>query len=424
MKIVATPRVAVASVSSGMRVFVHGCAATPTVLLDALYDRRDALKEVELIHIHLEGEIPHGREGFLKSFRAVNLFVGRNVRQALNFSEIDYLPCFLSEMPTLFRENIRPIDVALLHVSPPDEHGYCSLGTSVDIARAAVDTAQVVVAQINPRMPRVHGGGFVHVDAIDFGVEVDLPLPEQKEYAMTEVERAIGAHVATLVENGSTIQTGIGTIPNAVMEALMHHKDLGVHTEVWTDPLLPLLETGVITNAKKVVHPGKTVSSFLMGTNKLYSFIDDNPDVVQFDISFVNCPEIIGKNQRVVAINSAVEVDLTGQVCADSVGSKIISGVGGQIDFMRGASLSEGGKSIIAVASRTSRGEKKLVATLKKGAGVVTTRAHTHFVVTEYGIADLFGKTLGERAKALIGIAHPDDRESLEQEWYEIVRCM
>lgn len=410
---------AVACISSGQRIFVHGGAATPLALLDALYERRGQLENVELIHLHLMGDIPHNREDFKKSFKVASLFVGPNLRQSLDYDSIDYLPYFLSEMPQLFRQKKRPVDVALIHVSPPDNHGFCTLGTSVDIARAAVDTAPVIIAQINPNMPRVHGDGFIHINKINYAVEVDTPILEEKPSIVTELELNIGKHVASLIDDGAALQIGIGKIPNAVIGQLVHHKNLGIHTEVWSDALLPLIETGVINNSQKSIHPGKTVSTFAIGTRKLYDFIHDNPAVVQLDVAYTNNPEIIGRNARVTAINSAVEIDLTGQVCADSIGPHIISGVGGQIDFVRGAFLSKEGKAIIAMPSRTYKGESKIVSFLKKGAGVVTTRGHVHYIVTEYGSAYLHGKTLGERAKALINIAHPEDRIKLEKEWVE-----
>lgn len=417
-----SPQEAVKYVSSGQRLFVHGGAATPLVLLDALYERAEELENVELIHLHLEGNVPHGRENFKKSFKAANLFVGPNVRESLDYERIDYLPYFLSEMPQLFRQKKRALDVALIHVSPPDKHGFCTLGTSVDIARAAVDTAPLIIAQINPNMPRVHGDGFVHVSKINYAVEVNTPILEGKPSAITELEINIGKYVASLIDDGAALQIGIGKIPSAVASQLLHHKNLGLHTEVWSDALLPLIETGVINNSKKSIHPGKSVSTFAIGTRKLYDFIHDNPSVAQLDVAYTNNPEIIGRNPKVVAINSAVEIDLTGQVCADSIGPRIISGVGGQIDFMRGAAISKEGKSIIALSSRTHKGESKIVSFLKRGAGIVTTRGHVHYVVTEYGIADLYGKTIGERAAALINIAHPDDRAKLEQDWGEYKR--
>jgi acyl-CoA hydrolase len=369
------------------------------------------------------GDVPHGRKEFKKSFRVANLFVGPNVRKVLDFDHIDYLPCFLSEMPQLFRQGIRPVDVALIHVSPPDQHGYCTLGTSVDVARAAVDTAHTVIAQINKQMPRIHGDGYVHISKFDRYVEIDVPMLEEEPPSIADIDVKIGKYIASLIDDGATLQTGIGKIPSAVLQELIHHKNLGIHTEMWSDTFLPLIHSGVVNNSKKIIHPGKIVSAFTIGTRKLYDFLHDNPTVVQLDVAFVNKPDIIGRNPKVVAINSAVEIDLTGQICSDSIGPHIISGVGGQIDYMRGASLSEGGKAIIAIHSRTSRGESKIVGALKNGAGIVTTRGHAHYVVTEYGIADLHGKTLGERAKALINLAHPDDRTALEKEWFDHTQC-
>lgn len=405
---------AIALIESGQRVFVHGGAATPRVLLEALVARAPQLHDVELIHLHTEGEASWADPAMRPHFRVANLFVGGNMRGRLG-PGVDYLPCFLSEIPALFRSRRRKLDVALLHLSPPDRHGFCTLGTSVDVAKAAVEVADVLIAQVNPAMPRVHGDGFVHIDALDAWVEVFAPLPEHPVPVLDESALAIGRHVASLIEDGSTLQMGIGAIPDAALGALSGHRHLGIHTEMWSDGALALLECGVVDNSQKRVHPGKTVSGFVMGTRRVFDFIDDNPAVVQLDIAYVNSPHVIARNPRVVAINSAVEVDLTGQVCADSIGPRIISGVGGQMDFMRGAALSEGGKPIIALPSRTHRGEPRIVPTLKPGAGVVTTRSHVHYVVTEHGIADLYGKTLSERARALIEIAHPADRESLER---------
>ncbi|MFZ9887076.1 MAG: acetyl-CoA hydrolase/transferase family protein [Myxococcota bacterium] len=405
---------AISLVQSGQRVFVHGGAATPRALLEALVADAARLHDVELIHLHTEGEASWADPAVRPHLSVANLFVGGNMRGRLG-PGVDYLPCFLSEIPALFRSGRRKIDVALLHLSPPDRHGFCTLGTSVDVAKAAVEVADVLIAQINPAMPRVHGDGFVHIDELDAWVEVETPLPEHAPPVLDEAALAIGRHVASLVEDGSTLQMGIGAIPDAALAALSGHRHLGIHTEMWSDGALALLESGVVDNSQKRVHPGKTVSGFVMGTRRVFDFIDDNPAVVQLDIAYVNSPHVIARNPRVVAINSAVEVDLSGQVCADSIGPRIISGVGGQMDFMRGAALSEGGKPIIALPARTHRGEPRLVPTLKPGAGVVTTRSHVHYVVTEHGIADLYGKTLSERARSLIDIAHPDDREALER---------
>lgn len=400
-------------IQSHHRVFVHGAAATPTVLLKALVEEAPRLAGVELIHLHTEGECKYAHPSLSQSFRVANLFVGANMRSYLDGENVDYLPCFLSEIPSLFRSRRRPIQVALLHLSPPDQHGYCTLGTSVDVARAAVDVADILIAQINRQMPRVHGDGFVHIDQLDAYVEVDVPLPQSLPRALSDIDEAIGRHVASLIEDGSCLQVGIGSIPDAVLAQLNQHKNLGIHSEMWSDGVLSLIKSGVVTNSMKTVHPGKTISAFVMGSQNVYDYINDNPSVVQLPSDYVNNPNVICRNKKTVAINSAVEVDLTGQVCADSVGRRIISGVGGQMDFMRGAALSEGGKPIIALPSRTKEGKPRIVRFLKSGAGVVTTRAHVHYIVTEYGIADVYGKTLYEREQALIEIAHPEDREML-----------
>ncbi len=411
---------AVQNIQSNQRVFVHGGAATPNVLLDALVERAPNLENVELIHLHTEGALRYGDPEFSKSFRVVNLFVGANARSSLDFGSRDYLPCFLSEIPSLFRTKARRIDVALLHLSPPDKHGFCSLGVSVDVARAAFESADVVIAQINAQMPRVHGDGFIHMDDIDRYVEVDIPIFATEEMSIEPTADLIGRNVASLIEDGACLQIGIGAIPNAVLNALGDRRHLGVHSEMWSDGVLGLIQCGAIDNSMKTVHRGKTVSGFIIGSRAVYDFIDDNPSVIQLGIDYVNNPEIIRRNSKVVAINSAISVDLTGQVCADSVGSRIISGVGGQMDFMRGAALSEGGRPIIAMTSRTKRGLSRIVPTLLQGSGVVTTRAHVHYVVTEYGIADLYGKTLGERARELTRIAHPEVREWLESQWWKL----
>jgi acyl-CoA hydrolase len=419
MQVVSSALKAVSCIQSGQRVFIHGGAATPLILLHALYERKEHLRNVELIHIHLEGAIPHKNKDFIKSFRSASLFVGSNLRSSLNYEEIDYIPIFLSEIPTFFRQKKRPLDVAIIHVSPPDEHGFCSLGTSVDVAKAAVESCSMIIAQINRQMPRVFGDGLIHIDQITYGFHIDEPIFTAEPICFGDKEKKIGQHVASLIDDGATLQTGIGKIPSAVMHELTHFKNLGVHTEIWSDPMLPLIESGVINNTQKMIHPGKVVSSFIIGSKRLYDFVHNNPSIVNLDVGFTNNPEIIGKNPKVTAINSAIEIDLTGQICADSIGTHILSGVGGQIDYMRGASLSDKGKSIIAISSQTDRGQSKIVSTLKKGAGVVTTRAHIHYVVTEYGVAELYGKTLGERAKALIKIAHPNDRDELTKQWKE-----
>lgn len=410
-----TAEEAVAIIQSGDRVFVHTATAAPQQLVKAMTARAPDLRSVELVHLHTEGEAPYLKPEYAQSFRTSCLFIAPNARQAVAMGEADYIPVFLSEVPALFYKKILPLNVALIQVSPPDRHGFCSLGVSVDVSRAAVHMADQVVAQINPNMPRTHGDGLIHISHIEYGIEVSDPLPETGVHQLTDVENAIGRNCANLVEDGATLQTGIGAIPTATLAALGQHKDLGLHTEMFSDGVIDLVEKGVLTGEKKRIHPGKIVSSFVMGSRRLYDFIDDNPTVAMLDVAYVNDTAVIRRNPKVTAINSAIEVDLTGQVCADSIGTKLYSGVGGQMDFMRGAALSEGGKPIIALPSITSRGESRIVPILKPGAGVVTTRAHTQYVVTEYGVANLYGRSLRQRAKALIGIAHPDHRETLER---------
>lgn len=412
---------ALGGLGPGSRVFVHGGAAAPRTLLNALIENADRFQDLELIHLHVEGPATYADPKYVRHFRVVNLFVSAPMRPFLDYERVDYLPCFLSEIPALFRSGRRPLDAALLHVSPPDRQGYCSLGTSVDVAAAAAGSARLLIAQVNPNMPRVHGDGFIHMSRFHKFIEVTDPIPEPKAHALTSTDLNIGKQVANLVENGATLQVGIGAIPDAVLACLKGHKHLGIHTEMWSDRLLDLIECGAVDNSEKRVHRGKTVSSFLMGSRRLYDFVHDNPSVIQLGADYVNSPTTIARNPKVAAINSAVEIDLTGQVCADSVGARVISGVGGQMDFIRGASLSHGGKPIIAITSRTAKGQSRIVPTLQTGAGVVTTRAHVHYVVTEYGVADLYGKTLHERSKRLIAIAHPDDREGLERAWHGLL---
>ncbi|MBW7883762.1 MAG: acetyl-CoA hydrolase/transferase family protein [Caldilineaceae bacterium] len=410
---------AVKIIKSGDRVFIHSAAAAPHQLVLAMTARADELRDVEIVHLHTEGPAPYAAREYAYSFRTNCLFVGANVREAVNEGVADYVPVFLSEVPSLFRKGIMPLDVALVQVSPPDRHGFCSLGISVDASRAAIQTAKHVIAQINPNMPRTHGDGLIHISNIDSAVVVDDPLPEIEPGEPGESELAIGRHVAELVEDGATLQMGIGAIPNAVLAALSNHKNLGIHTEMFSDGALPLIEKGVVNNENKRIHPGKVVSAFAMGTRRLYDYIDDNPQVVLLDVAYVNDTAVIRRNPKVTAINSAIEVDLTGQVGADSMGTRQYSGVGGQMDFVRGAALSEGGKPIIALPSSTSKGISRIVPYLRLGTGVVTTRAHVHYVVTEYGIAYLYGKNLRQRARALIDIAHPDHRAELEEKAWE-----
>lgn len=406
---------AVKKIKSGDRVFVHGVSATPVQLIQAMTDRHEELRDVEVIHLHTEGPAPYSAAIYKDSFFVNALFVGANVRKAINEGRGDYVPVFLSEVPNLFRNGIMPLDVALIHVSSPDKHGYCSLGVSVEATVAAVQTANYVIAQVNPNMPRTHGDGQIHVDKINALVEVEDLIPEQIVPEPTIDELKIGQYCASLIEDGATLQMGIGAIPNAVLKSLTGHKNLGVHTEMFSDGVIELVELGVINGKKKKIHPGKIVSGFVMGSRRTYDFIDDNPSVAMLDIAYINDTAVIRRNPKVTAINSAVEVDLTGQVCADSIGTYHFSGVGGQMDFIRGASLSPGGKPIIALPSVTNKGISRIVPFLKQGAGVVTTRAHVHYVVTEYGIANLYGKNLGQRAKALVEISHPNHREELEK---------
>lgn len=410
---------AVNLIEPNQRIFIHGGAATPSFLLSALANRYRELWNVELVSISLQGDAFIAAEKYRESFRMNSLFVSENIREAVNNGRGDYVPIFLSEIPMLFRKNILPIDVALIQVSVPDKHGFCSLGASVDIAAAAVKCARTIIAQVNPRMPRSHGDGIIHINDIDALVFAEVELPCVAQGGTNEITERIAQKCAALVEDGATLQTGIGSVPDAVLANLRNHKRLGVHTEMFSDGLISLIESGVVTNEHKRKHRGKTVASFVLGSRKLYDFIDDNPAVAMLGIDYVNDASVIRTNPKVVAINSAIEVDITGQVCSDSIGTYHYSGVGGQVDFMRGAALSEGGKPIIALPSTTSKDKSRIVSFLKKGAGVVTTRAHAHYVVTEYGVAYLFGKNMRQRAKALIDIAHPNHREELEKAAFE-----
>jgi 4-hydroxybutyrate CoA-transferase len=420
---VVSPEEAVAVIQSNQNVFVHGASASPHELVNAMVGRGDAgeLKDVTLNHIHVNGKIAYCDAKYAGIFRVNNLFNGGNTRQAVQEGRADYVPIFLSEIPQLFRRKIIPLDVALIHVSPPDNSGYCTLGTSVDVALAATQMAKYIIAQINPQMPRTHGDGNIHVSKIHKAIEVNRPLPYVEATEFTEDVVKIGENVASLVEDGATLQMGIGAIPDAVLACLGNHKGLGVHTEMFSDGVIDLVEKGVITNEFKRKHRNYIVAGFLMGTQRLYDFVHDNPLVRMLDIAYVNDTSIIRLNPKVTAINSCIEVDLTGQVASDSIGTKIYSGVGGQMDFVRGASLSEGGKPILALPSVTSKGESRIETFLKQGAGVVTTRAHVHYIVTEYGVANLYGKNLRQRATEMIKIAHPNHRERLEREARELL---
>lgn len=415
---------AVKPIKSGQRVFIHGSAAIPVAVVKAMQDRHAELSDVELVSMTVLGDVDFNQPHLHKSFFFNSLFVSANTRAVANSEHGDYVPIFLSEIPKLFRQRILPPDVALIQVSPPDSHGYCSLGTSVDVARAATDVASYVVAQVNPRMPRTHGEGFIHVKKINAFVWQEAELPELN-YAgdCNAVIEKIGYNVASLIEDGATLQLGIGGIPDQVLKNLTNHKNLGLHTEMMSDGVIPLIESGVINNCFKKLNRGRSVTGFIAGTRKLYDFVDDNPAIRVMEISYVNDSGIIKQNPKVAAINSAIEIDLTGQVCADSIGTYQYSGIGGQMDFIRGAALSEDGKPIIALPSVTAKGISRIVPFLKQGAGVVTTRGHVHWVVTEYGLVNLFGKNLRQRAKALVEIAHPDHRETLEKAYHERFKC-
>lgn len=407
---------AVGAVQSGDRVYIHGGAATPHTLVDALVDQRTGLAGVELVHMHTEGPARYVAPEMAARFRHNALFIGPNVRQAVQEGRADYTPVFLSEIPSLFqRGGPLPLDVAFIHVTPPDANGNCSLGVSVDCALAAVRSAKTVVAQVNPRMPRTFGHR-VMAGEIDLAVEVDDELPEAQAVRPGPEAEAIAGHVAALVPDGATLQLGIGAIPNAVLEALAGHKDLGVHTEMFTDGLLPLLESGVVNGARKSLNRGKVISAFTLGTRALYGFIDANKAIEMHPVSYTNNVDVIAANERMVAINSALSVDLTGQVVSDSIGARFYSGIGGQVDFIRGSARSRGGLPIIALPSTAKGGQiSRITHELAAGSGVVTTRGDVHWVVTEFGARNLHGRTIRDRARMLIEIAHPAFRAELEE---------
>ncbi|XP_045162494.2 4-hydroxybutyrate coenzyme A transferase-like isoform X1 [Mercenaria mercenaria] len=416
-------------VQSGQRIFVHGAAATPCHLIEAMcrHGTRADIRGCEVMHIHTEGPGLYNEPEYDHMFRSNSLFVGGNSRKAIHEGRADAIPIFLSEIPRLFRHKIIHLDIALVTVSPPDKHGFCSLGTSVDCTRSAVQNAKYIIAQVNKHLPRTFGDGIIHESHVDAMVQWDEPLHEMAIGELSPEEEKIGKLIAdNLVEDGATLQMGIGAIPDAVLAQLGNHKNLGIHSEMFSDGVVDLCEKGAITNTEKTILTGKIASSFAVGSKRLYDFMDNNPFVEMCDVAFTNNSAVISQNPKVTAINSCIEVDLTGQICADSIGTKIYSGFGGQIDFIRGAAicLDGRGKPIIAMPSATRRGETKIVPTLKLGSGVVTTRAHVHYVVTEYGIAYLFGKSLRERAYELIQIAHPDHREFLEKAAFERLRCM
>jgi len=408
---------AAASIKNKNRVYISGNAATPYVLMKALALRKDELQGVELVHVLLLGEDPLSKPGMEGHFRHNSLFVGPADRKAINEGRADYIPIFLHQIPNLFYSGQMPIDVAILHLSPPDEHGFMSFGVEVLASKAAAETAKVVVAQVNEKMPRVLGDSFIHVSRVDKVVEVSEELPQLEKKAFTEVERKIGRFIADLIEDGSTLQLGIGGIPDAVLHALKGRRDLGIHTEMVSDGVMEAIESGMITGAKKNFHPYKVILTFMLGSQKLYDFADNNPIFEAHPTDYTNHPFNVSRNDNMVAINSAIEVDITGQVCSDSIGTFIYSGFGGQVDFIRGAAHSNGGKPIIALPSTAKKDEmSRIVPLLREGAGVVTTRADVKYVVTEYGVAYLHGKNLLERTKALINIAHPKFRDDLAKE--------
>ncbi|MFB9051525.1 acetyl-CoA hydrolase/transferase family protein [Formosa undariae] len=409
---------AVKLIKSGDRVLIQGGSATPQTLIKAMVARAPELRGVNIVHLHTEGECGYVAPELSESFSTSAFFIGGNIRKMIGVTA-DYIPVFLSDIPSLFREGYMKLDVVLVNVSPPDKHGFCSLGVSVDIIISGIEKAKTIIAQINPKMPRTFGDAIVNINDFAACVEVDEDLHEMEFVAPSEEEKAIGKNVAGIIEDGATLQMGIGGIPNAVLTYLNNHKNLGIHTEMFSEGIVDLVEKGIVNGSQKKVNPYKIVSGFAMGTKRLYDFMDDNPEIEMLDIAYVNDTSVIRQNPKVTAINSAIEIDITGQVCADSIGIRMLSGVGGQMDFMRGAALSEGGKPIIAINSKTLKGVSKIVPTLRVGAGVVTTRAHARYVVTEYGVAEFFGKTLKERANALRDIAHPDYREELDKAIFE-----
>ena len=412
---------AVKVIKSNDRVYLQAACAAPSVLINAMSERHDELRNVEVCHLHIEGEAPYANPDLRDSFHVNSFFIGKNVRHTLAAGNGSYTPVFLSELPILFKRNIINLDVAMIHVSVPDKHGYCSLGTSIEATLAAIDNASTVIAQVNQQMPRVHGEGLIHISEIDVFVEVDEAIPTVQFRDPTDVENKISDYIAELIDDRSTLQLGVGAIPNAVLSRLHNHKDLGLHTEMFSDGVIDLILKDVINGNYKGVNPGRALTTFCMGTKRLYDYVDDNPFIEMRASDYTNDVAVIRQNDKMVAINSAIEVDVTGQVCADSIGPRVYSGVGGQIDFIRAASLSEGGKAIIALPSVTNKGISRIVPFLKPGAGVVTTRSHVHYVITEYGVANLYGKTIKQRVKELVNIAHPDFREEIDKQYFQLI---
>lgn len=422
-RIVNTALEAVAGIHSHQNVWVHSMAATPWVLLDALAEHSLQHNNIALYQLHLEHAESLARAVDGGHIAPKAYFASEYNRQLIQAGKADYIPISLSDIPRLFRHGEQRIDVALIQVAPPDQHGICSLGISVEATRAACEVADVVIAHINPCMPRTHGDAFIHLNQIDIAYEQTIPLPEHSPSILSQVNRQIGEQVASLINDGDCLQMGIGDIPDATLACLNQHQHLGIHTEMFSDGVIPLCESGVIDNSRKRKHPGKLVTGFVLGSQKLYDFVDDNSEVAFLDIEYINSIETISRNPNMVSINSALQIDLTGQVCADSLGTHIYSGVGGQLDFVLGSSLSDHGRSILAFPSTAGGGKySRIVPVLELGSGVVTPRGSVHYVVTEFGIANLRGKSLRERAKALIGIAHPDFQDQLSQQAFEYWR--
>jgi 4-hydroxybutyrate CoA-transferase len=421
---ITTAEKAVCAIQPGMRLFLTGNCSVPQRVMAALVDHAPAFeKPIEIVQVLTIGSADYVAPGMEKYIRVNTLFISTNVRKAVNEGRADFTPIFLSEIPGLFRTGIMPLDVALIHVSPPDEHGFCSFGVEVGVTKTAAGAAKIIIAEVNDLMPRTLGDSFIHVSKLTHIVPVSYAVPEHRMGEITEVEKGIGYYCASLIEDGSTVQMGIGGIPDAVLTFLDTKKDLGIHTELFSDGVIDLVERGIINNERKTLHPGKIVAGFMLGTQRLYDFVHNNPLIELHPTEYINDPFRIAQNERMVAINSAIEVDLTGQVCADSIGPRLYSGVGGQVDFIYGASRSKGGKPIIGMPSTAEiKGQlvSKIVPMLKHGAGVVTTRNHVRYVVTEYGIAELYGKTIRQRARALIAVAHPQFHEELEKAAHEL----
>jgi acetyl-CoA hydrolase len=411
---------AVKAVQSGNRIFLTGNCSVPKIALEALVRRAKELQDVEICHALTIGSADYVSPDMEGHLQVNALFIGPNIRAAVQEGRVDFTPVLLSEFPRLFKEGHLPVDVAMVHLSPPDEHGFCSFGVEVGLSKTISESSKIIIAEVNEKMPRTLGDSFVHVNKIDYIIPVNYPLPEVPMGGEgDEVVQTIAAHIAELIPDGGTIQMGIGAIPDAVLKYLYDKKDLGVHTELFSDGVIDLVEAGVLTNARKTLHPGKIIAGFILGNERLYNWCHNNPLIEFHRTEYVNDPFVIAQNDRMVAINAALEIDLTGQVCADSIGPKLYSGVGGQLDFIYGASRSKGGVPIIALPSKT-KDFSRIVGMLKQGAGVVTTRNHVHFVVTEYGVANLYGKTIRQRANSLIKIAHPEYREGLKRQAEEL----